>query len=175
MIQKDVTKITSTFSTSKKSTRSLPKENIRVVTLGRGNPAVPGYNKQTLTRCEIETFVNDKIRFGYQIVCLPMPPDESHSFVVQLSKSGDVMISDFGGEKSRYIKSHKWKNYTTFIHLLEIKYRHLKYYSLDLEISEISYKRYKANNGQGRCSEYVHYWIEKYIGKNEKAILFINA
>jgi hypothetical protein len=155
----------------KRSKRGMPTEYIRVLTLGIGNPAVPTYSNQFLSDDVIDKFVVEKIEVGYQIVCLPMPPDESHSIVVHRTDNG-VMISDWGGANNRSIKSNKWQNYTTFVRLLEEKYESVNYYEVDSEIDGIACKRHEANNGQGGCSQYVDKWIEKYIGKGEKTILY---
>jgi len=155
---------------TRQSQRGLEPITIRVLTLGRGSPVIPTYNHQTLTEDDIEKFVEDKIKPGYQIVVLPMPPDESHSIIVQLTESG-IMIVDWGGEKNRRQKIKKWKNYTTFINHLQALYP-VSYYETDESIDNLACERSDANNGQGGCSEYVHEWIDKYIGqKGKNAIL----
>ncbi len=160
-------------SINKRPRRGEPTENIRVLILGTGNPAIPTYSKQKLSDDTIKEFIDEKIEVGYQIVCLPMPPDESHSIVVKLNDNDNsIMIADWGGKENRFITNKKWKNYTTFIRLLEDKYRSVTYYDVDPDIAEIACKRYKDNNGQGGCSQYVDKWIEKYIGKGEKTILY---
>lgn len=167
----------STVESQRKSTRGLPQETIHILTLGIGDPTTAGYNNQILTKEYIQSFVDNEIKYGYQIVLFPMPPDESHSILVNLDNNTEsIMISEWGGEGHRNIPytNKKWKNYTTFISCLENKFGdgNVNYYENDDEINERACKRSEKNNGQGGCSEYVHKWIEKYIGKGEKAIIF---
>lgn len=166
----------STVESQRKSTRGLPQETIRILTLGIGDPTTAGYNNQILTKEYIQSFVDNEIKDGYQIVLFPMPPDESHSILVNLDNNTEsIMISEWGGKDHRNIRDKKWKNYTTFIKCLETRfggYDSVNYHENDIEINDRACERAKKNNGQGGCSEYVHKWIEKYIGKGEKAILF---
>jgi hypothetical protein len=167
------------LKSARKSTRGLPIIELNVVIAGRGNPTTIQYGKQILTDKQIEESV-DKIKEagggggGYQIVCLPMPPDESHSIVVDMTQDGVVMIADWGGEKNRSLKSKKWVNYVKFIHHLERAFidRCVKYYPIDDELFERAYERCEENHGQGGCSAYVHSWIEKYIAKESFAVTF---
>ena len=156
---------------TRQSQRGLPQITIRVVTLGRGSPVNPMYNDQTLTEHDINIFVENRIKPGYQIVVLPMPPNESHSILVELTETG-VMIVDWGGEKNRTQKIKKWQNYTTFINRLQAKYP-VSYYKTDNSINMMACERDHANNGQGGCSEYVHKWIEKYIGQEGKNAILL--
>jgi hypothetical protein len=165
---------------SRRSPRGLEIEAISVVNLGRGSPESPSYNDQTLSESQIKKFVETKIKPGYQIVCFPMPPDESHSIVVELVPYVGAMISDWGGEKNRQPKrsakdKKKWHNYIAFIKYLEETYGAVSYYPVDEAIDQIACKRYETNHGQGGCSEYVHNWINVHIGKGKKAILFIKS
>jgi N-acetyl-gamma-glutamylphosphate reductase len=156
---------------TRQSQRGLPQITIRVLTLGRGSPVNPTYNDQTLTETEIKEFVANRIKPGYQIVVLPMPPDESHSIIVEVTKSG-IMIVDWGGEINREQKIKKWKNYTTFIKKLQAYYP-VSYYETDESINIMACERSDANNGQGGCSQYVHKWIEKYIGQDGKNAILL--
>lgn len=157
----------------RRSTRGLEQIEIPVVILGKGNPSQSSYNNQTLEFNEIKNVVDTKIKTGYQIVCFPMPPDESHSIVVEVTELG-VKIVDWGGEENRKQKIPKWYNYTTFIKYLEQKYKKVIYYPIDTDIDEIACERFYTNNGQGGCSEYVHNWINKHIVKEQnKAVIFI--
>jgi hypothetical protein len=159
----------------RKSQRGKPEIEIPVLTLGKGSPVNSGYNNQVLNNTEIKTFVENQIKPGYQIVCLPMPPDQSHSIIVHVLDDNSVMIVDWGGAENRNKKLIKWKNYTRFIKCLEIKYGKGKvtYYPIDNDIYGIACQRYDTNNGQGGCSEYVHNWIKKYIGQEgQNAIIF---
>lgn len=159
-------------TTARKSQRGLETINIPVVTLGRGTPAQLSYGNQIVSKEVIKEFVANKIKTGYQIVCLPMPPNESHSIIVEVSRLG-VKVVDWGGEQNRRAKGTKWQNYTVFVNYLETKYGRVSYYPLDKSIYQIAYKRYKTNHGQGGCSEYVHNWINKYIGEEgKKAFVF---
>ncbi len=148
----------------RRSQRGLPTIEIPVVTLGTGSPVNNTYNNQTLDEEQIKSVVNEKIKIGYQIVSLPMPPDQSHSIIVEVSELG-VMIIDWGGEGNRMMDSPKWENYTRFIQLLENKYGNIRYAEIDKDIYKKAYNRHKTNRGQGGCSEYVHNWINKYIGE----------
>lgn len=156
----------------RQSQRGLPTITIRVVTLGNGSPANPTYNNQTLNKTDIEWVVANKIKPGYQIVCLPMPPNESHSIIVNVSELG-VMIVDWGGEINRTMRQPKWKNYTTFIKCLENTYGKVRYYEIDEDIYGNACERYETNHGQGGCSQYVHNWIHKYIGKQGKNAILL--
>lgn len=149
---------------TRQSQRGLPQIRIRVVTLGSGSPVNPTYNDQTLTEKYIKEFVANRIKPGYQIVVLPMPPYESHSILVELTETG-VIIVDGGGEINRRLTEKKWKNYTTFIKCLETTYNIVSYYKTDKSIDTMACERHDANRGQGGCSQYVHKWIEKYIGQ----------
>jgi len=156
----------------RKSSRNLPEENINVVIMGKGDPTQSTYNNQELTIQEIEDIVNNKIKRVNQIVILPMPPNESHSILVMVTKS-DVKIVDWGGETNRNQKSPQWKNYINFIKELEKKYgkENVTYEPNDPESNILACKRHSDNNGQGGCSEYVHNWIDRHIG-NGKSIIF---
>lgn len=157
---------------TRQSQRGLPQIRIRVVTLGSGSPVNPTYNDQTLTEKYIKEFVANRIKPGYQIVVLPMPPNESHSILVELTETG-VIIVDWGGEINRTQKIKKWKNYTTFIKCLETTYDIVSYYETDESINTMACERSDANRGQGGCSQYVHKWIEKYIGQEGKNAILL--
>jgi hypothetical protein len=186
MIRKGGTKRSreeSIIQSQRKSTRGLPHITIRTISLGNGDPTTSGYNDQTLTKDEIELFVNNQIKPGYQIVCFPMPPDESHSILVNLFNNDNneesILISEWGGERDRNIPKkdkNKWLNYTIFIDCLDTRFGrgNVNYYENDDEINQRACRRSDKNNGQGGCSEYVHTWIEKYIGKGENAIILKN-
>ena len=156
----------------RKSRRGLIEENINVVVMGKGDPTKSTYNEQKLTPNVIEGLVNNQIKKGNQIVILPMPPNESHYILVMVTKSG-VKIVDWGGETNRNQKSPQWKNYKNFIAQLEIKYgkENVTYEPNDPESNILACKRHSDNNGQGGCSEYVHNWIDRHIGK-EKSTIF---
>ena len=165
---------------SRRSQRGLKKEEIRVVNLGRGSPESPSYNDQTLSESEIKKFVENKIKPGYQVVCFPMPPDESHSIVLELVPGVGSMITDWGGEETRKPQKtkglkKKWHNYVSFIKCLEKTYGTVSYHPVDKEIDKIANERCETNHGQGGCSEYVDNWIKVYIGKGENAILFVKS
>ena len=165
---------------SRRSPRGLEIEPINVVTLGRGSPESGSYNNQTLIKSKIKEFVENKIKPGYQIVCFPMPPDESHSIFVKFDPCIGIMISEWGGEENRKPRKtkkdkKKWYNYITFIECLEDTYGEVSYYPVDEEINQIAYKRCEENHGQGGCSEYVHSWLDKHICKGKKAILLVKA
>jgi hypothetical protein len=111
---------------TRKSQRGLPAITMRVVTLGNGDPTTARYNNQKLNNEDIKTFIENKIKPGCQIVRLPIPPDESHSIIVEVfsdlgASNVGAMIVDWGGESTRHIKTNKWNNYTTFINCLEKK------------------------------------------------------
>lgn len=160
-------------SSIRRSQRGKPTIEIPVLTLGIGSPVNPTYNNQVLADIEIQSFVENQIKPGYQIVCLPMPPDQSHSIVVHVLNKKNVMIVDWGGAENRNKKQKKWVNYTNFIKCLEKIYGKVSYYEIDNDIYGIACQRYDTNNGQGGCSEYVHNWINKYIGKEgQNAIIF---
>ena len=162
----------SSLLATRRSQRSLPPRTIPVLTLGNGSPAIPTYNNQMIEPADIESFVKNKINIGYQIVCLPIPPDESHSIIVERLISG-VKIVDWGGEETRRITIPKWKNYKTLIDCLEKNYGKIEYYDKDESIHARACIRSNTNHGQGGCSQYVHNWIEKYIGEDGKyAILY---
>jgi len=155
---------------TRKSQRGLPAITMRVVTLGNGDPATATYNNQKLNNADIKTFIENKIKPGCQIVRLPIPPDESHSIIVEVfsdlgASNVGAMIVDWGGESTRHIKTNKWKNYTTFINCLEKKYGKVGYHEIDEGSYETACQRYETNHGQGGCSQYVENWIYKYIGK----------
>ena len=139
--------------------------------MGNGDPTKSTYNNQKLAPKYIEDFVNNQIKIGNQIVILPMPPNESHSILVTVTKSG-VKIVDWGGEANRIQKSEKWKNYKNFIAQLETKYgkKKVTYEPDDPESNILACKRHTDNNGQGGCSEYVHNWIDTHIGKKKSTI-----
>jgi hypothetical protein len=163
------------ISSIRRSQRGKPTIEMPVLTLGIGSPVNPTYNNQVLADIEIKTFVENQIKPGYQIVCLPMPPDQSHSIIAHVLDDNSVMIVDWGGAENRNKKRIKWKNYTRFIKYLEIKYGKdkVRYYPIDNDIYGIACQRYDTNNGQGGCSEYVHNWINKYIGQEgQNAIIF---
>ena len=159
----------------RKSRRGLPEEKINVLVMGTGGPTKYTYNDQTLTPKYIEDFVDNQIDIGNQIVILPMPPNESHSILVMVTKSG-VKIVDWGGETNRNQKSPKWKNYKNFIDKLEKTYgkENVTYEPNEPESNILACKRHTDNNGQGGCSEYVHNWINTHIG-NGKSIIFTFA
>lgn len=170
---------------TRKSKRGLETENIPVLIVGNGNPTQPTYSKQSLSEDYIMKFVMKEINTGYQIVCLPMPPVESHSIIVHVSDS-NVKIVDWGGENARLPKvikksgkidedaTFKWQNYVTFVNCLEKKYdTKVSYYPVEEDLYQVACDRYKKNDGQGGCSEYVHNWINKHIGEERnKAIIF---
>jgi hypothetical protein len=155
----------------KPSTRGLPIEILPVVILGKGDPTSYSYNDQILDEFYIKNIVDEKIKPGYQLVTFPMPPSESHSIIVNVSDS-IVKIVDWNGQNGRTTTEPKWINYKKFIDYLEEKYGTLTYYPIDGDSKDAADCRYNKNNGQGGCSEYVHTWIEKYIGENgKKAVL----
>jgi len=165
---------------SRRSQRGLETQEVRVVNLGKGSPESPSYNDQTLSESEIQKFVKNKIKPGYQVVCFPMPPDESHSIVLELVPGIGSMITDWAGEETRKPQKtkglkKKWHNYVNFIKFLEETYGTVNYHPVDKEIDKIANERCETNHGQGGCSEYVHNWINVHIGKGKKAILFIKS
>jgi len=168
---------------TRKSKRGLDAVYLPVLTLGKGDPAVPTYNDQMLTKDVIIEFIANKIKPGYQIVTLPMPPVESHSIIVHVSDS-IVKIVDWGGENARLpklneegkidkVETIKWKNYVTFVNCLEEKYdTNVSYYPVEEDIDQMACDREKKNHGQGGCSEYVDNWAKRFLGENDtKAVL----
>jgi hypothetical protein len=159
----------------KPSTRGLPIEILPVVILGKGDPTSYSYNNQILDELYIKNIVDEKIKPGYQLVTFPMPPSESHSIIVNVIvnvSDSIVKIVDWNGQNGRTTTEPKWINYKKFIDYLEEKYGTLTYYRIDDDIKDAAICRYNKNNGQGGCSEYVHTWIEKFIGENgKKAVL----
>jgi hypothetical protein len=150
-------------------------EEIPVLILGSGGPEQPTYGNQVLTESVIKKFVDENIIVGYQIVCLPMPPDESHSIVVNLVPRSGVKIVDWGGEANQTEKDAKWKNYTKFINYLKKKYKTLSYEPIDPDIDKIADDRCEINHGQGGCSEYVHNWLKKHFHEENKGVIFITT
>lgn len=157
----------------RKSTRGLPTEILPVVILGKGDPTSYSYNDQILDEFYIKNIVDEKIKPGYQLVTFPMPPSESHSIIVNVSDS-IVKIVGWNGQNGRTTTDPKWINYKNFINYLEETYGTSTYYPIDDDIKEEAVVRYNNNNGQGGCSEYVHRWIERYLGEDgKKAVLRI--
>lgn len=167
---------------TRKSKRGLDAVYLPVLTLGKGDPSVPTYNDQMLSKDVIIEFIANKIKPGYQIVTFPMPPVESHSIIVHVSDSF-VKIVDKNGESSRLPKlikkkidedaTIKWKNYVTFVNCLEQKYdTKVSYYPVEEDIHQMACDREKKNDGQGGCSEYVDNWAKRHLGENDtKAVL----
>jgi len=147
-------------------------KEIPVLTLGTGSSEQPNYGNQKLDEYVIKKFIDENIKTGHQIVCLPMPPDESHSIVVNLASKSSVKIVDWGGEINRKNKGAKWKNYTTFIKKLEEKYGKVSYEPNDPVINEMANERCEINHGQGGCSEYVHNWLKQHFNKENRAVIF---
>lgn len=93
------------------SERGLPTLTIPVIYLGKGDPTTASYNNQNFgdeDKKDIIPQAVEKIQLGYQIVCIPMPPHESHSIIVNMVSDNSVKIVDWGGnqiEKQDEIKN----------------------------------------------------------------------
>ena len=150
--------------------RSSSSITIRDITLGRGEPTSPVYGNQDLSEDQIKEFVEKKIQIGYQKVNIPMPPDEGHNIMVELTSSGNVKILEWNNEtdvlkhRTKPGDKRKWNNYMTLIKILTEKYGKVIFYEVDKEIDQHAQCRHDTNNGQGGCSEYVDLWIKKHIG-----------
>lgn len=144
--------------------------HIPTATLGVGDPTRTTYGRQQLTMDVIETFVHEKIKPGYNIVCLPTPPDDSHTIVVHITDDNRIMIVNWDGEIDRTTinktkaNKMKWKNYFMLIDCLTRVYGDITYYEVDESVYALALQRHERNNGQGGCSEYVEQWLKKHVG-----------
>lgn len=88
----------------KRSKRGLPTLTIPVIYLGKGTPITQKYNKQNFGDKGKEHFISEgleKIKPGYQIVCIPMPPHESHSIIVNRGVNDSIKIVEWGGNQMK--------------------------------------------------------------------------
>lgn len=161
------------------SLKIVPKEEERkrkkiMPTLSLGT-IPPGYvsNIKFAKDEELEDFINNEIKYGPQIVSLPVPP-QRHAFLVDVQKS-KIMVSDWGGEENKelgteYISGKKnkqyipaFKQYSDFLTKLEDKYnKNIEYYPIDDELHEKAYEFSKQCNDSGGCADYIYAWKKKY-------------
>lgn len=101
----------------------------------------------------------EKMKNVPQILNIPTPP-ENHAIFINFTDTNGVMISDWGGNKNRFIKIKQWKYYHELIKCLEKKYKDVKYYEVDQELYDIAYAKHTSCR-HGGCSEYLDLWLDK--------------
>ena len=101
----------------------------------------------------------EKMKDVPQIVNIPTPP-ENHAIFINFTDTNGVMISDWGGNKNRFIKKKQWIYYHELIKCLEKKYKDVKYYKVDPELYKMANAKHTSCR-HGGCSEYLDLWLNK--------------
>ena len=114
-------------------------------------------NIKSVSYIELENFVNNNIKYGPQIVSIPVPPFR-HAFFIDV-QSDKIMISDWKKiSKKNY--NDGWEQYFDIMILLKKKYhQNIIYYPIDKKLYQIA-KIHNDNNGGGGCSYYIFSWIQ---------------
>ena len=153
-------------------TKRVRLPNLNTVSLGRIPSSYTTDTNKPVSDEDLDKFVRNEIKFGPQIVSIPIPP-QRHAFLVDIQKN-KIMVSDWGGAKNKFRgiptidgKKNKnydknWKQYSElFLKLESIHGLPVEFYDVDAEIYKAAYDSYIKCNGGG-CAKYIYQWVKKY-------------
>lgn len=150
--------------------RSTRGRNITLETVSLGSTNKNSFISpiKLVNETELYNFVYQDIKYGPQIVSLPVPPFR-HAFLVNILPN-KIMVSDWNGDDLIGRKKEEdvdFTQYTNFMELLEEKYqgKPIKFYKVNDDIVKIANEK-NSEFGGGGCSEYIYRWVEEILKIN---------
>lgn len=131
----------------------IPTVEMGVISTGYTSAAI-----KHLTDKQLEAVIKSQIKWGPQIITLPVP-DQRHAFFIDI-KPTQIEVYDWNGRGAFDSKQTKWHTYKTFLKMLKTTYdADLEFKEVDPTIMVNAQKKTEDFKGGG-CAEYIYEWLK---------------